>query len=162
MRGYSFNSIGTDECTPFLEQGAFAEELTCAESRRLFGSRIALTSAEVRLPLFGGGGYGLINFPYLPTEISFFFDAGLAWNERDDFFDLLVFDRDGIETDAIVDRLDGTQVQGDVARRIPVMSTGVSGRFNLFGYTILEVYYAYPFQRPIKGAHFGFQLIPGW
>ena len=162
VRGYSFNSLETEECTPFLENGALLEELTCAESRRLFGSRIALASAEVRIPLFGGGGYGLINFPYLPTEINLFFDAGLAWNERDNFFDLLVFDRDGIEEDATVFRLDGSQEVGDVARRVPVMSTGVSGRFNLFGYTILEVYYAYPFQRPIKGAHFGFQLIPGW
>ena len=48
------------------------------------------------------------------------------------------------------------------AGRIPVASVGASARFNLFGYMVLEMYYAYPFQRPQKGAHFGFQLLPGW
>jgi hypothetical protein len=33
---------------------------------------------------------------------------------------------------------------------------------NLFGYLVLETYYAYPFQRPEKGGHFGLQLNPGW
>jgi hypothetical protein len=33
---------------------------------------------------------------------------------------------------------------------------------NLFGFFIGEVYYALPFQRPEKGAHFGFVLSPGW
>jgi len=27
---------------------------------------------------------------------------------------------------------------------------------------VLEAYYAYPFQRPEKGPHFGFVLSPGW
>ena len=29
-------------------------------------------------------------------------------------------------------------------------------------YVVLEAYYAYPFQRPQKGWHFGFNLAPGW
>jgi hypothetical protein len=33
---------------------------------------------------------------------------------------------------------------------------------NILGYMVLEAYYAYPFQRPEKGAHFGFVLSPGW
>ena len=55
---------------------------------------------------------------------------------------------------------------GDAARnattRIPVVSTGISARINLLGFAVVEAYYAYPFQRPDKGAHFGFQLAPGW
>jgi hypothetical protein len=46
--------------------------------------------------------------------------------------------------------------------RKPVVSTGLSARMNILGYVIFEAYYAYPFQRPDKGAHFGFQLMPGW
>jgi hypothetical protein len=45
---------------------------------------------------------------------------------------------------------------------VPVFSTGVSARMNVLGYLVFEAYYAYPFQRPEKGAHFGFVLSPGW
>ena len=38
---------------------------------------------------------------------------------------------------------------------------GASARFNVFGFMLLEAYYAYPFQRPDKGWHWGFQLAPG-
>ena len=154
VRGYSFNSIEPEECVSTIT-GA------CGATDRLIGTRLALASAEVRVPLFGASGFGLINFPYLPTELSLFFDAGMAWNEGDNFFDLLTFDRDGLG-EATLDDQNGTPVQVNVAERIPVFSTGVSSRFNLFGYTVLEIFYAYPFQRPVKGAHFGFQLIPGW
>jgi Tol biopolymer transport system component len=37
-----------------------------------------------------------------------------------------------------------------------------SARFNLLGFMIFEAYYAYPWQRPEKGAHWGFSLAPGW
>ncbi|MGE5290784.1 MAG: hypothetical protein ACM3ML_27045, partial [Micromonosporaceae bacterium] len=46
--------------------------------------------------------------------------------------------------------------------RVPVISTGITARFNVLGYLVAEVYYAYPFQRPGKGAHFGFNISPGW
>jgi hypothetical protein len=46
--------------------------------------------------------------------------------------------------------------------RVPVVSSGVSARFNILGILILETYYAYPWQRPGKGWHWGFQLAPGW
>ena len=48
------------------------------------------------------------------------------------------------------------------SKRVPVFSTGISARMNVLGYLVLEAYYAYPFQRPEKGAHFGFVLSPGW
>ena len=137
IRGYSFNSLNPGECT-------INDAGSCAETDRLFGTRMALASAELRTPLFGGGGYGLINFPYLPTEVSLFFDAGLAWTENENFFDLLEFNTD------------------TTPNRIPVFSTGVSARFNLFGYMVVEAFYAIPFQRPEKGGHMGFQFVPGW
>ena len=156
VRGYNFNNIEPEECPPVLES-VQSNSLVCPLTNQLFGTRIALTSAEIRIPLFGANGFGLINFPYLPTELNLFFDAGLAWNEGENFFDLLEYDEDGIGT--------ATDENGQlvsVFKRAPVMSTGVSTRFNLFGYTVLELFYAYPFQRPEKGAHIGFQLIPGW
>jgi len=113
----------------------------CPEADRLSGTRIAMASAEIRFPLFGNESLGLINFSYLPTEIALFTDVGLAWtsNENPD----LVFDR-------------------DASGRVPLVSAGVSSRFNLFGSLVFEVYYAYPFQRPEKGGHWGIQFLPGW
>ncbi len=134
VRGYSFTSFDGNECTQ-------TEQSTCAEFDRLLGSRIAVVSAELRIPLLGTDAFGLLNFPYLPTEISFFADGGVAWTA--DEAPVLKFRRASTE-------------------RIPVFSAGVSTRFNLFGYTVLEIFYAKPFQRPLKGAHFGFQIVPGW
>lgn len=136
VRGYSFTSFDDlGECTA-TASGA------CAEQDRLLGTRVATASVELRVPLFGNESYGLVNFPYLPTEISFFADGGVSWT-KNDLPDLRW------ETERTADR-------------IPVFSAGVSTRVNLFGYTVLEIYYAKPFQRPVKGNHFGFQIIPGW
>ncbi|MBT8400022.1 MAG: PD40 domain-containing protein [Rhodothermia bacterium] len=134
IRGYSFSSLEPTECT-------LNGDNKCAEVERLRGTRLALASAEVRIPLLGTEAFGLLNFPYLPTEIALFADAGLAWSEGD--FPELKFER-------------------ETAERVPVFSAGASTRFNLFGYTVLEIFYVYPFQRPEKGAHFGFQIVPGW
>ena len=136
VRGYSFSSFDSfDECTP-------TSTGQCAEQERLFGTRMGLVSVETRIPLFGTPEFGLINFPYLPTEVSLFADGGVTWTEDD----LPVW------------RFDS----GSTPDRVPVFSTGVSTRMNFFGYTVIEIFYAKPWQRPGKGAHFGFQLIPGW
>ena len=136
IRGYSFSSFDDlGECT------ATAEGL-CAEQERLLGTRIATASVELRIPLLGTSTFGLLNFPYLPTEISLFVDAGVAWTADD------------------LPKLDF--VTTPTPDRVPVFSTGISTRFNMFGYTVIEIFYAKPYQRPGKGAHFGFQIIPGW
>jgi len=134
VRGYSYGSFD------FVEE---CKDRDCAVYTRLYGTRAAMVSTEIRLPLLGTETLGLLNFPYLPMEIVGFVDAGMAWNSGDDPFKMLKFEKDTIE-------------------RVPVISAGPSARFNLLGYLIFEVYYAYPFQRPDKGAHFGFQLLPGW
>jgi Tol biopolymer transport system component len=135
IRGYDVNNFDPGECTQTGDNGA------CPEFDRLLGSRIGVANFEIRVPLFGVREYGLINFPYLPTEIAPFFDAGVAWTKEDS--------------------PDFTFVRRS-AERIPVFSAGVSARMNVLGYLVLEAYYAYPFQRPDKGAHFGFVLSPGW
>jgi Tol biopolymer transport system component len=136
IRGYDPNNFGVDECV--VES---TEENPCPEFTRLVGSRMAIANFELRIPLFGTEELGLINLPFLPTEISPFFDVGVAWRRHD--APELRFEREG-------------------GARVPVMSTGVSARVNLFGYAVGEVFYVYPLHRREKGAHFGFQLQPGW
>jgi WD40 repeat protein len=135
IRGYASGSFSASECEP--ANGT----LDCPVFDRLTGSRIAVANLEVRVPLIGTERYGLLAVPFVPTEIAAFVDAGLAWSRGDDV--KLAFLR-------------------DTPQRVPVFSTGLSARFNLFGYIVLETYWAYPFQRPDKGGHFGLQINPGW
>jgi outer membrane protein assembly factor BamA len=138
IRGYDYNSFSGAECRASPTQPG-----GCPVIDRLFGTRMAVASMELRLPLLGfpQAGLGLINFPFLPTEIAPFVDMGLAWSDGND--PVLAFKTNTFE-------------------RVPVFSAGMTARMNLFGYFVLEAYYAYPFQRPDKGGHFGFQLMPGW
>src|SRR5690625_7836001 len=106
----------------------------CPEIDRLYGTRAALVSAEVRLPLFGTEQFGLINFPYLPTELALFADAGLAWTAEQ----------------SPVGRCDR-----DTWGRVPVTRLGASGRGDLLGAVVCELYYAYRFPRPGPGAGLG-------
>jgi outer membrane protein assembly factor BamA len=138
IRGYDANNFGPEECTPV---NSATTQSGCAEVDRLLGSKIGVVNLEMRFPLFGVREYGLINFPFLPTDIAPFFDAGVAWAKGDapDF-----------------------EFNRNTTKRVPVFSTGVSARMNVLGYLVFEAYYAYPFQRPQKGGHFGFVLSPGW
>jgi Tol biopolymer transport system component len=138
MRGYSRESFTNREC---LVAGTGAPAGGCPPFDRLVGTRLAVANFEVRIPLFGVPELGLINFPFLPLEVSPFFDAGLAWTAD--------------ERPTLEWATNGTS-------RVPVFSTGMSARMNILGYLVLEAYYAYPFQRPEKGAHWGFQVAPGW
>ena len=133
LRGYSFYSFEPDECV--------SADGTCAPLDRLIGTRVAVASAEVRLALFGTESFGLINFPYLPTELSLFADAGVAWTAEEP--PVFEWARESSE-------------------RIPVVSTGISARMNLFNSLIFELFYAVPYQRPDKGGFIGVNLLPGW
>jgi hypothetical protein len=137
VRGYARESFETSECRP-------VDPLVspCPAFDRLIGSRIAVANLEFRIPLIGVPEFGIFSFPFLPTEVSPFIDAGLAWS--DGAPPHLAF-----KTDA-------------TSSRVPVFSAGVSARFNILGFMVLESYYAYPFQRPDKGGHIGFNLAPGW
>ncbi len=136
MRGYARESFN-------IASDCIRGEI-CIESIRqqqLFGQRLQVFNFEFRIPITGVSQYGLINLPFLPIELVTFADMGLAW---DNFADVdLRFDRTTLD-------------------RVPVFSTGISARANLLGFLILESYYAYPFQRPDKGWHWGFTLAPGW
>ncbi|MCH7855811.1 MAG: PD40 domain-containing protein [Gemmatimonadetes bacterium] len=140
IRGYAFESFQPGECAATqLEPGAVVG--SCPGFDRLFGHRLGVVNLEMRIPLFGTERFGLINFPYLPTTIFTFADAGVAFNSFDDV--RFEFVRSG-------------------GQRVPVFAVGAGARFNLFGFLILEAYRAYPFQRPDRGAHWGFVLAPAW
>jgi hypothetical protein len=136
IRGYAGESFDVAEC-PLQLNG-------CPAFDRLFGQRLAVASVELRVPVLGVEEYGLINFPYLPTEVVAFVDGGVAWSEGDEVD--LSFRRDA----------------DNIVGRIPVFSAGFALRTNLLGFMVLETYWANPFQRPTKGPHFGFSLAPGW
>lgn len=127
IRGYNVYNMSTQE---FNQLGHL-----------LAGSRIAVLNLEARIPLFGVDRFGLINFPFIPTELSVFLDGGMAWGSN---------------------RSPEFKFAQTSEKQIPVFSTGVSARINLLGALIMEIYYVHPFQRPERGAHFGFQLSPGW
>ena len=146
VRGYEADNFSGADCTTTSSTTSLS---SCPEWDRLLGSSIAVANAEIRVPLFGIPGYGLINFPYLPTEIAPFFDAGVAWGPVEQYTSA------GYTSPVF-------KFARNTSERVPVFSTGVSARFNVLGYLIAEVYYAYPFQRPAKGAHFGFNISPGW
>jgi hypothetical protein len=75
-----------------------------------------------RIPVFGVPEYGLFNVPFLPFTLAPFVDAGVAWNgdTRPSF----------------------SAAEGALNYRTPVVSAGLSGRFNVLGYAILEAYIA--------------------
>ncbi|WP_022835538.1 basic secretory protein-like protein [Salisaeta longa] len=143
IRGYNVREISPSECTT-LQQGSVspAQSLTgCPAIDRLFGTRVAKLSAEVRLPLLGPEQLAVIPFKYLPTQVGVFADAGLAWTSQD--APTLKWDTSTNE-------------------RVPVTSMGITSRFNVLGAIILEMYYAYPFQRPDSGWEWGLRISPGW
>jgi hypothetical protein len=133
VRGYDPNSFSPSECP--------SSGSTCPAFDRLIGSKVAAANFEIRVPVLGVSQYGLINFPYLPTEVAPFVDAGVAWaNGSPPTF----------------------RLSENSTAREPVISSGVSVRINLLGYLVGEVYAAYPWMRPGAGWQYGFQLLPGW
>ncbi len=135
VRGYEFDNFKQQECI------GGSDASTCPAFDRLIGSRIGVANFEIRIPLLGTEQLGLINFPYVATEIAPFVDAGVAWT---------------------AEQSPTWEFARNSGARVPVFSTGISARMNILGYLVLEAYYAYPFQRPDKGGHFGFQIAPGW
>jgi Tol biopolymer transport system component len=140
VRGYSSQSFNPlEECTGQGQQD-------CFEFDRLIGSRIAVTNLELRFPFIGNGDFGLINFPYLPTELAGFVDGGVAWTKNGGFDLKWSNDRATLGS----------------AERFPVWSAGGCARVNLLGAIVLEGYLAFPFQRPNRNGVWGVQIVSGW
>ena len=139
VRGYSSGSFTDDETyNVFLD--------------RLYGSRIAIAGAELRMPLLGVSTYGLVNFPYFPTELVFFADAGVAWGTIAQF---ILFDEQGNAAGL-------GQFGRPLSEQTPIASVGASLRVNVLGAIVLEPFYAFPLSRDDVTGVFGINFSPGW
>jgi WD40 repeat protein len=110
---------------------------TCPAFDQLLGSRMLIGNVELRFPLFRPFGLSRQMYGPLPLELALFADGGVAWNrgESPEFFG------------------------GD---RTPVSSVGAAIRANLFGFTVVEVDFVKPFDRPEKGWLWQFSFTPGF
>jgi Tol biopolymer transport system component len=135
VRGYEESSFDLAKCSEENDNRG------CPEYDRLQGSRIGVVNMELRFPLIGVERYGLINFRYLPVDILAFLDGGVAWDGNDKPV---------------------PKIERNTQDRVPVFSAGAATRINILGLLILQVYYAYPFQRTDTGGHWGFVFAPAW
>ena len=133
IRGYEYYSIVANE-------GAGVTG-NIPQLNRLFGSKIAVANLEIRIPVLGSSQFGLVNFPWLPTELVGFLDGGMAWTETD--YPVL-------------------ELSQDQYMRIPVFSAGAAVRVNILGAFVVQVYWAWPFERQYIGGSWGFVLESGW
>jgi Tol biopolymer transport system component len=112
----------------------------CAVVNSLFGSRVAVGSAELRLPL--AGVVQLANGLGLPLDAHVFSDVGTAWTAA---------------TRPTLNR----GAQTDTAVRGLLTSVGGGLRTNLFGYAVLEVDYVNAMESA-RGWHWVIALQPGF
>ncbi len=140
IRGYSNPSSFRQECAPVA-----GSTDSCPLYTRLLGSRLIVANAELRVPLLGALGVGSGYYGALPIEFLVFGDAGLAyWGSEQTNYDFAGDDRAWFFGGG----------------RTPITSTGAGMRLNLLGFAILELDYAYAFQRNKWVWQFGF--TPGF
>jgi outer membrane protein assembly factor BamA len=109
----------------------------CPQYDRLLGSRVLVGNVELRFPIYGIFHRERSFYGPIPVEGLVFADGGVAWNsgEKPSFFG------------------------GD---RRPVSSTGLGLRVNALGFAILELDFVKPWDRPVEGWHWQFNLISGF
>jgi Tol biopolymer transport system component len=132
---------------------------------QLLGTRMAMANLELRLPFTGPPKLSAIKSKFLFTDLALFADLGGAWKGR------LLGERvteskpstttPGSGNTYLVANSSSTIT--DRFRYDPVASLGASLRLNLFGYIILEPYYALPIHSgKVQKGGFGLNLTPGW
>ncbi len=111
--------------------------------RQLLGSRMLVANVEVRFPFTGNEKLSWLPFRFLPSDLVWFFDAGVVWDSNSRPVPKL-------RPEAPEDR-------------VPVFTTGIGMRVNAFGYLIVEPFYAIPIRNgeAQKGV-FGINFYPGW
>jgi Tol biopolymer transport system component len=114
----------------------------CLILNQLFGSRIAVASAELRFPLVQYLVLGT-SMAFPPIEGFGFFDAGVAW------------------TGDTSPRFQRGPVGLPENERGILTSAGVGARINVFGYLIAEISYLNAFERQ-NGWRWQFNLQPGF
>ncbi|NOU19506.1 MAG: tolB protein precursor [Bacteroidales bacterium] len=160
MRGYYYGRFGVDSTSNFYplnvaypwfirgyDRTSFLEVSSPNSGyvtyNQLQGQQMVVVNFEIRLPFTGPERLTVLKSNYFYTELALFADAGLAWDSQNSPV-LRWKPRNAVE-------------------RIPVFSTGVSLRFNLFGMLVIEPFYAIPYQLGgIKSAYIGVNFLPGW
>jgi hypothetical protein len=131
LRGYSIDSFSARECGSRLQTYG-----DCPALDQLFGSRIVVANAELRLPLLGS--YAAIQTRHVPpVEVAGFYDTGAAWRKTE----MIPF----FQTNS----------------RHLVQSYGTTLRVNILGMAIGQMSYVYPMDRS-RGWHFEFALTSGF
>jgi Tol biopolymer transport system component len=116
---------------------------TYINPNQLLGDQMALLNFEIRIPFTGPERLTLIKSKVIYTELALFADAGVAWTK--DNWPKFRWKPE------------------NTTQKIPVVSTGVSLRINLFGAMVIEPFYAIPFQLGgMKAAYIGVNFTPGW
>lgn len=130
---------------------------------QLIGTKMAMVNAEVRIPFTGPKGLALFGSGTFFTDLTFFFDGGVAFDEFSHFSDgeLLVVPQRDESGQIITDSNGNPFYTEEFLKPIFATSVGVSMRINLFGALILEPYYAIPL-RDGSSPQFGLNFIPGW
>lgn len=162
MRGYYYGRHGKanlDRIYPLYlgypwiirgyDNSAFQKQISTPGAvlnpNQLMGDHMAMVSVEIRLPFTGPERLAVFNSKMLFTELTLFADAGLAWHQSEDV--MFTWKPKNLHEN----------------QRVPVVSTGLSLRVNLFGMLVLEPYFAIPFQLGgIKASTFGLNFTPGW
>jgi Tol biopolymer transport system component len=146
LRGYGYSSVQND-CLAELETSGTGPD--CDVFQALFGSRMAVTNLELRLPLIRNPVRGSVQVP--PVEVFSFLDAGAAWGK------LQASDGSVVTTNLNFEH----GVGSSLTERGFLASGGVGARMNLFGYIIVEADYVNAFDRPTHW-HWQFSFQPGF
>jgi outer membrane protein assembly factor BamA len=134
IRGYEYQLFGDPSYVPSNVDVGVDD---------LMGSKMGVFNFELRIPFTGPKKIALIKSGFLYTDLDIFLDAGIAWSQGTT--PKLKFKKD------------------KATDRIPLISTGASLRINLFGYMVIETYYAFPMQYGgFKNPVFGVNFQPGW
>lgn len=147
IRGYEANSFFNSDANGLSSNGFSIDQL--------IGNRFAIANFEIRLPFTGPPKLSVIPSKMLFSELNLFFDAGIAWNAGDKISLSNQVEKLGFDNN--------NQPIYSKTSRIPALSAGISARVNVFGYLVLEPYFAFPFTRnDVKLPIFGLTFAPGW
>ena len=137
LRGYTAGSLRDHECLADP-----STQVTCPELDQLIGSKIAVTSIELRFPLTRSLVLGFLPVGFPPIEGAFFYDMGMAWD------------------DASIIKWNRGATEDPVRVRSPLRSWGTSIRANMLGLLIMRVDYTKPLNRPYKKSYWTISLGP--
>ena len=138
--GYPWLVRGYESRSFFNENALNSQAL---KINQMSGSKVVVGNIELRMPLSGPERYAFISSKWIFSDLNLFLDGGLAWSS-----DMQpVLDWQPEYTD----------------KSIPVFSIGASMRLNLFGYAVIEPFYAIPLQNGgWSNGSFGLNFLPGW